>query len=223
MNVFETLKSKFRSEERCEETSCKDDESIAAARAANPKGVFPPSRSEIGRAAWQYIHAMAALYDPDAPPQRLDPNFGRKPAKDFPSALPTAKNPASRNPPAVTQKDDMQDWLVSFVELYPCGHCSTAFIDIIAKHEPNLDTRDDFVKWWVWSHNEVRRDLSQKIIVRDPYSIASRGGPPGSGTALPGVPQPFDPTINMAVKEFDQMLDAHRRGENYMSAFFGRK
>eukprot|EP00929_Paragymnodinium_shiwhaense_P098888 TRINITY_DN60408_c0_g1_i1.p1 TRINITY_DN60408_c0_g1~~TRINITY_DN60408_c0_g1_i1.p1 ORF type:complete len:155 (-),score=24.15 TRINITY_DN60408_c0_g1_i1:65-529(-) len=55
---WSSLREKFRTGERCTEASCHD-------RRPDQNGddddeVEPPDRGEIGRAAWRYLHAMAA-------------------------------------------------------------------------------------------------------------------------------------------------------------------
>ncbi|CAJ1327145.1 unnamed protein product [Effrenium voratum] len=49
------LREKFRTDRRCDESSCRDRSDTSA-----DAEVEPPDRAEIGRAAWRYLHAMAA-------------------------------------------------------------------------------------------------------------------------------------------------------------------
>lgn len=56
MDAFASLKEKFRTDEQCRESSCKDEDAVAVPG----QKVAPPSRAAIGRAAWRYIHTMAA-------------------------------------------------------------------------------------------------------------------------------------------------------------------
>jgi FAD-linked sulfhydryl oxidase len=57
-DLFAGLKDKFSKEERCSEPSCTEGKTTAS------KLVYPPDRSEMGRAAWKYIHTRAEHYDP---------------------------------------------------------------------------------------------------------------------------------------------------------------
>eukprot|EP00434_Breviolum_minutum_P001476 symbB.v1.2.001303.t1/scaffold57.1/size370615/12 len=59
---WSTLKAKFRTDKRCEESSCRDRSSTAP----DDDEVEPPDRAEIGRAAWRYLHALAAQF-PERP------------------------------------------------------------------------------------------------------------------------------------------------------------
>ena len=53
--VRSELKARFRTDKRCEESSCRDRSASVA-----EDEVEPPDRAEIGRAAWRYLHALAA-------------------------------------------------------------------------------------------------------------------------------------------------------------------
>mmetsp|Transcript_93372 Transcript_93372/g.166062 ORF Transcript_93372/g.166062 Transcript_93372/m.166062 type:complete len:156 (+) Transcript_93372:39-506(+) len=61
-NTWSNLREKFRTEKRCVETSCKD----RSAAASSEDEVEPPDRAEIGRAAWRYLHSLAA-HHPERP------------------------------------------------------------------------------------------------------------------------------------------------------------
>ena len=50
------LKARFRTDKRCEERSCRDRDGPPP----EDDEVEPPERAEIGRAAWRYLHALAA-------------------------------------------------------------------------------------------------------------------------------------------------------------------
>mmetsp|Transcript_121891 Transcript_121891/g.191293 ORF Transcript_121891/g.191293 Transcript_121891/m.191293 type:complete len:156 (-) Transcript_121891:30-497(-) len=54
--VWASLREKFRNQERCEEPSCADRSGVSV----DDDTVEPPDRAEIGRAAWRYLHSMAA-------------------------------------------------------------------------------------------------------------------------------------------------------------------
>ncbi len=61
VSAWETLKEKFRSEERCSRASCSD-----VNQGTSSKVVYPPDRAQIGRANWRYVHMRAAGY-PEQP------------------------------------------------------------------------------------------------------------------------------------------------------------
>uniref|UniRef100_A0A7S1L598 Sulfhydryl oxidase n=1 Tax=Alexandrium catenella TaxID=2925 RepID=A0A7S1L598_ALECA len=61
--VWSNLREKFRTSERCTEASCHD---RSASSAADGDEVEPPDRAEIGRAAWRYVHSLAA-HHPEQP------------------------------------------------------------------------------------------------------------------------------------------------------------
>merc|ERR1711972_467967 len=65
-SVWSNLREKFRTTERCTEASCHDKR---AANTGADDEVEPPDRAEIGRAAWRYLHAMAACH-PEQPTQQ---------------------------------------------------------------------------------------------------------------------------------------------------------
>merc|ERR1712112_450944 len=114
---------KFRIGERCEEASCKD-------APVNVTGkVVPPGRDEIGRAAWRYLHTMAAHY------------------------------PENPTPDEVL---DAQEWLVSFINSYPCGMCSEDFVQVCARMPPKMESRKEYSLWWCHAHNAVHKDLSHQ-------------------------------------------------------------
>ena len=186
MDVWKELKSRFRSEERCVETSCKDDEDIAYQPG---KSCYPPSRSQIGRAAWRYLHTMAIHSGDDqacslpAQQDELRPSSTSSSSTSSSSAAPaTSPAPASfstaspfpatkpgvlDSPLAPPKQESLRDWLVGFIQFYPCSHCAESFVDIVAQKPPDFSTPRKYATWWAYAHNQVRRDLSQPIIVRE--------------------------------------------------------
>mmetsp|Transcript_52667 Transcript_52667/g.122582 ORF Transcript_52667/g.122582 Transcript_52667/m.122582 type:complete len:161 (-) Transcript_52667:39-521(-) len=62
-SVWSNLREKFRTSERCVEASCRDRN---AAANTDEDAVEPPDRAEIGRAAWRYVHSLAA-HHPEQP------------------------------------------------------------------------------------------------------------------------------------------------------------
>mmetsp|Transcript_67038 Transcript_67038/g.169265 ORF Transcript_67038/g.169265 Transcript_67038/m.169265 type:complete len:166 (-) Transcript_67038:78-575(-) len=64
-NVWSSLREKFRTGERCVEASCGDKKGAPTSE----DEVEPPDRAEIGRAAWRYLHALAAHHPENPTPQ----------------------------------------------------------------------------------------------------------------------------------------------------------
>jgi FAD-linked sulfhydryl oxidase len=60
-STWSKLKDHFNTEERCDKPSC-----IDGVTDRSSKLVYPPDRSQIGRANWKYVHTRAANF-PDAP------------------------------------------------------------------------------------------------------------------------------------------------------------
>eukprot|EP00418_Pyrodinium_bahamense_P021483 CAMPEP_0179146482 /NCGR_PEP_ID=MMETSP0796-20121207/70734_1 /TAXON_ID=73915 /ORGANISM="Pyrodinium bahamense, Strain pbaha01" /LENGTH=167 /DNA_ID=CAMNT_0020846957 /DNA_START=88 /DNA_END=591 /DNA_ORIENTATION=+ len=67
--VWSNLREKFRASERCTEASCHDK---AERGGTDDEEVEPPDRAEIGRAAWRYLHALAARHPERATPHEQD-------------------------------------------------------------------------------------------------------------------------------------------------------
>uniref|UniRef100_A0A7S4Q6L1 Sulfhydryl oxidase n=1 Tax=Alexandrium monilatum TaxID=311494 RepID=A0A7S4Q6L1_9DINO len=67
--VWSNLREKFRTSERCTEASCHDKR---ASSGADDDEAEPPDRAEIGRAAWRYLHALAAHYPERPTPQERE-------------------------------------------------------------------------------------------------------------------------------------------------------
>jgi FAD-linked sulfhydryl oxidase len=55
---WNNLKERFRTDERCNRASCA--EGVDGKQGS--KLVYPPDRSEIGRANWRYVHARASNF-----------------------------------------------------------------------------------------------------------------------------------------------------------------
>mmetsp|Transcript_107600 Transcript_107600/g.213777 ORF Transcript_107600/g.213777 Transcript_107600/m.213777 type:complete len:156 (+) Transcript_107600:44-511(+) len=67
-STFANLREKFRTSDRCVEASCRD-----RPPGSSSDEVEPPDRAEIGRAAWRYLHSMAAHHPETATqPQQSD-------------------------------------------------------------------------------------------------------------------------------------------------------
>eukprot|EP00397_Hematodinium_sp_SG-2012_P054831 GEMP01066447.1.p1 GENE.GEMP01066447.1~~GEMP01066447.1.p1 ORF type:complete len:156 (-),score=29.01 GEMP01066447.1:839-1282(-) len=56
-----------------------------------------------------------------------------------------------------------QEWLVSFVNNYPCRLCAEDFIAVCSKIPPRMETRKEYSLWFCHAHNGVRKDLSQPV------------------------------------------------------------
>eukprot|EP00931_Biecheleriopsis_adriatica_P011268 TRINITY_DN112349_c0_g1_i1.p1 TRINITY_DN112349_c0_g1~~TRINITY_DN112349_c0_g1_i1.p1 ORF type:complete len:163 (+),score=32.55 TRINITY_DN112349_c0_g1_i1:25-489(+) len=65
--VWSNLRDKFRTNERCVESSCRD---RSESGGGEDDEVEPPDRAEIGRAAWRYLHALAAQHPEQATTQQ---------------------------------------------------------------------------------------------------------------------------------------------------------
>jgi FAD-linked sulfhydryl oxidase len=59
--AWDKIRETFNTDERCDKPSCV--ENVAG---HSSKLVYPPDRSQIGRANWKYVHLRAANY-PEAP------------------------------------------------------------------------------------------------------------------------------------------------------------
>jgi FAD-linked sulfhydryl oxidase len=62
-NAWERLKERFKLDERCDKPSCVDGVNGGSGRL-----IYPPDRSQIGRANWRYVHLRAKQY-PENPSQ----------------------------------------------------------------------------------------------------------------------------------------------------------
>lgn len=63
---WDQLRGYFSSEERCEKPSCVEGVH------ARPNNVYPPDRSQIGRANWKYVHTRASHFPADPSQQQKD-------------------------------------------------------------------------------------------------------------------------------------------------------
>ena len=58
---WNSLKERFNTDERCDHPSC-----VEGVHDGSSQLVYPPDRSQIGRANWRYVHTRAANY-PESP------------------------------------------------------------------------------------------------------------------------------------------------------------
>ena len=89
------------------EPSCTEEGKIFA---AGKKIVYPPDRAEIGRAAWKYVHARAAAFEPekrDVEEIWLKSFIALYPcrhcARDFLEIC-------NQNPPVLTNRPEYEKW-----------------------------------------------------------------------------------------------------------------
>lgn len=109
--AWQTLKEKFQSQERCDKPSCSD-----GAGGKSSKLVYPPDRSQIGRANWRYVHARAAHY-PDEPSD-LDRHRELAWLHSFIYTYPCGicardfTAICARIPPALSSRKEYEDWWI---------------------------------------------------------------------------------------------------------------
>lgn len=107
---WDRLKNYFNTEERCDKPSCVD------GAFGHPRLTYPPDRVQIGRANWRYVHTRSSHFPED--PSRLDREAELKWIESFIYTYPCkvcARSFAeicSRVPPAVSSRDDYEQWWV---------------------------------------------------------------------------------------------------------------
>ena len=107
--AWDALKEKFKSEERCDKPSC-----VEGVTGRPSHLVYPPDRSQIGRANWKYVHTRASNY-PEAPSeqeQEKELRWIQSFVYTYPCAL-CARDFAeicSRIPPVVHSRNSYEKW-----------------------------------------------------------------------------------------------------------------
>lgn len=108
---WDKLKEAFNADERCDHPSC-----VEGVDTHSSKQLYPPDRSQIGRANWRYVHGRAAMF-PDNPTEeeqqkelRWVQSFiytypCRICARDFASIC-------SRMPPIVSSRRTYEKWWI---------------------------------------------------------------------------------------------------------------
>lgn len=108
-SAWGSLKDLLNTDERCNKPSCT--EGIQAR-----SSVYPPDRSQIGRANWRYVHARAASY-PDSPPlevQMKEADWVKAFTVTYPCKI-CARDFVSiceRTPPVVLSKNIYEKWWI---------------------------------------------------------------------------------------------------------------
>mmetsp|Transcript_58431 Transcript_58431/g.162893 ORF Transcript_58431/g.162893 Transcript_58431/m.162893 type:complete len:160 (-) Transcript_58431:175-654(-) len=71
---------------------------------------------------------------------------------------------AAHHPEAASaeQEKATQEWIASFVQLYPCKHCAEHFVGVCESSPPETSTREGYAVWWCEAHNAVRRHLKNE-------------------------------------------------------------
>merc|ERR1712107_611630 len=54
-----------------------------------------------------------------------------------------------------TEQQNAQNWLASFVQLYPCSHCAEHFVGVCETMPPQVATREQYSMWRCRAHNRV--------------------------------------------------------------------
>mmetsp|Transcript_61868 Transcript_61868/g.135315 ORF Transcript_61868/g.135315 Transcript_61868/m.135315 type:complete len:160 (+) Transcript_61868:65-544(+) len=109
-NVWAGLKEKFKNSERCVEASCGDKSSFPG----DEDSLDPPDRADIGRAAWRYLHSLAA-HHPEDPTEQQQSNATAWLAS-FVQFYPCAHcaehfvDVCETNPPRVSSRSDYALW-----------------------------------------------------------------------------------------------------------------
>ena len=109
LSAWQTLKDKFESQERCDRPSC-----IDGVNGTSNRVVYPPDRSQIGRANWKYVHSRAANF-PDTPSvdqQQKELNWIHSFIYTYPCGI-CARDFTSicmRIPPVLSSRQGYEDW-----------------------------------------------------------------------------------------------------------------
>eukprot|EP00741_Cyanophora_paradoxa_P012620 tig00020614_g12193.t1 len=66
--------------------------------------------------------------------------------------------------PTEQDKRAMRTFLLSFTEVYPCAECRKDFQQIVQRHPPRLESREDLSTWVCEVHNEVNRKVGKPAV-----------------------------------------------------------
>ena len=108
-SAWEKLKDRFKFDERCDKPSCVD-----GVDGASGKLVYPPDRSQIGRANWRYVHTRAANFpeNPTEDEQKRELKWIESFVYTYPCRI-CARDFASicsRIPPVVHSRNAYERW-----------------------------------------------------------------------------------------------------------------
>ncbi|CAK0860496.1 unnamed protein product, partial [Prorocentrum cordatum] len=73
-------------------------------------------------------------------------------------ALPARHGRELSTKPAAEEQAGAQQWLLSFLRLYPCSHCAEGFMDVCEAMPPTMGSRNEYALWWCEAHNKVSVD-----------------------------------------------------------------
>ena len=109
LSAWQSLKEKFESQDRCDRPSC-----IDGINDTNSRLVYPPDRSQIGRANWKYVHKRASNFPdtPSADQQRRELDWIHSFIYTYPCGV-CARDFTSiclRIPPVVTSRQAYEHW-----------------------------------------------------------------------------------------------------------------
>ena len=110
-SAWQTLKEKFQSQERCDKPSCT--EGIGN---INSKVLYPPDRSQIGRANWRYVHTRAANFPEN--PSLIDKEHELAWIHSFIYTYPCGicardfTSICARIPPSLSSRSEYENWWV---------------------------------------------------------------------------------------------------------------
>eukprot|EP00918_Siedleckia_nematoides_P043457 GHVU01094964.1.p1 GENE.GHVU01094964.1~~GHVU01094964.1.p1 ORF type:complete len:174 (+),score=26.42 GHVU01094964.1:60-581(+) len=145
--------------EQCHDAACRDTPSGVGQGAAAV--ARPPSRDEVGRAAWKVLHTAASRYFPSpAATATADPREGVSRIHDGEEERGATANGGGGEAVAPERcQEQRRAWLRAFVNLYPCHVCREGFLDVIAALPPDTTTRRALTVWTCEAHNAVNKEI----------------------------------------------------------------
>ena len=110
--AWDTLREKFNTDERCDKPSCVE----GVGNQISGSLVYPPDRSQIGRANWRYVHARATNFplSPDQATQERERNWIHSFVYTYPCSI-CARDFVSicnRLPPRLDSREAYRQWWV---------------------------------------------------------------------------------------------------------------